>query len=127
MPQYPSQSSETYTPDRLIAGETQLVTRSYVLLSGQKLSRGTVVGQITAGGKITISLTAAVDGSQNPNGILIDDYDATAGDVAGCGVYQKGEFNENAIIMGAGWTLATLYPALRDLGIYLKPAVVAGP
>ncbi len=127
MPQYPFQSSETYTPDRLIAGETQLVTRSYVLLAGQVLERGTIVGMITASGKLTTSTSAAADGSQNPFGILIDHYDSTLGDMAGCGVYLKGEFNENAVILGTGWTLATIMPGLRDNGIYLKPAVVAGP
>jgi hypothetical protein len=125
MPQYPYQTSNTYTPDRLIAGLTQIVTENCVLLSGQNLKRGTVVGKITASGKVTISASASSDGSQVPYGILLDDYDATAADLGGCGVMVKGEVNDNAIILGTGHTILTVHDALRDGGIFLKPSVHA--
>ncbi|MBP0492175.1 head decoration protein [Roseomonas indoligenes] len=125
MPQYPRSFSESYAPDRLIAGLTQIVTENMVLLSGQNLKRGTIVGRITASGKATISAAAASDGSQVPYGILLDDYDATAGDLGGCGVMVKGEFNDNAVIFGAGHTVLTVHDALRDGGIFLKPSVHA--
>lgn len=124
-PQYPRTFSETYSPDTLIAGLTQGVTESNILLSGQVLARGTVVGMITASGKITISASASSDGSQVPYGILLDSYDATAGDLAGCGVMVKGEFDQNAVIYGTGHSLTTVKAALRDVGIYLKPSVPA--
>ncbi len=124
-PQYPRQFSESYNPDKLIAGETHIATRSYILLAGQQLQRGTVVGMITVSGKLTTCTTTATDGSQIPFGILIDYYDSTAGDLAGCGVYEKGEFNENAIIFGAAWTIATIHAPLRAVGIWLKPSVTA--
>lgn len=125
MAQYPRTFSETFTPDRLIAGLTQIVTENMVLITGQNLKRGSVVGRITASGKATLSLSAAGDGSQVPYGILLDDYDATAGDVGGCGVMVKGEFNDNAIILGTGHTILSVHDALRDGGIYLKPSVHA--
>lgn len=124
MPQYPSQWSETYTPDNLIAGETQLVSETGTLLAGQVLPRGALLGKITATGKLTLSTSAATDGSQNPYGILYDAYDSTAGDLS-AGLYIKGEFNPNAMTFGAGQTAAGVKAALRDLGIYLKPAVSA--
>lgn len=120
----PRSYSTSYTPDRLIAGNTQLVSWDATLISGQVLARGTLVGKITASGKLTISTSAATDGSQNPVGILLDDYDASAGDV-NVGIYVKGEFNQNAVIFGTGQTAAGVADALRDLGIYLKPAVPA--
>lgn len=123
MSQIPGQWSETYTPDSLIAGETQLDTRSYILLSGQVLDRGSVVGVITSSGKLTLSTTAASDGSENPFGILADHYDASGGDVGPCAVYIKGDFNENAIILGTGWTVASIFSPLRTIGIFLKPVV----
>ena len=91
MTQYPSQWSETYTPDSLVAGETQLVSETGTLLAGQVLPRAARLGKITATGKLTLSASAATDGSHNPYGILYDAYDATAGDLAGAGLYIKGE------------------------------------
>lgn len=125
MPQYPSQWTETYTPDNLIVGETQIVSRSYVLAAGQVVARGTVLGQITASGKVTLCLPGATDGSAAPIGIVYDAYDATAGDLGGCGVYEKAEVNGNALILGAGWTLATIHAPLRAVGIYAKGVVTA--
>ncbi len=124
MPQYPSQAIAYYQPDNLIGGNTQLVSETGILAAGQALLRGALLGRITASRKVTLSTAAATDGSQTPYGILYDDYDATAGDVA-CGYHVKGEFNERAITLGAGHTLATVKDALRAAGIYLKSAVPA--
>lgn len=124
MPQYPRQFSETYAPDNLVAGLTQLVSETGTLLAGQFLPRGAVLGRLTASGKLTLSLAAASDGSQAPYGVLYDAYDSTAGDML-CGVYVKGEFNPNAMTFGAGHTAASVRAVLRGLGIYLKPVVVA--
>lgn len=126
MPQYPHQGLvEVYAPDNLIAGLTQIVTENMVLAQGQNLKRGTVMGRITASGKATVSTAAAADGSQAAYGILLDDYDATAGDLGGCGVMVKGEFNDHAIILGAGQTILSVHDALRANGIFLKPSVHA--
>ena len=124
MPQYPSQSSESYTPDRLVAGMTQLVSETGILVAGQALPRGALMGRITATGKLTLSLAAATDGSQVPYGVLLDAFDATAADVV-CGVYIKGEFDPASITFGAGQTQAGLHDALRAMGIFLKPVVLA--
>ncbi len=75
-------------------------------------------------GKYIKSIATAVDGSQNPAGILVDTVDATSADKI-AGIYLAGEFNENAIIYDASWTVATLKPLLRDLNINLKTAVLA--
>lgn len=120
----PRSTTFAQTVDRLIAGNTQLVSWDETLIAGQNLKRGALVGRITASGKLTLSTSAATDGSQAPIGILLDDYDATAGDV-NCGIYVKGEFNQLAVIFGAGHTAASTKNALRNLGIFLKPAVPA--
>ncbi|MFZ6761310.1 head decoration protein [Pseudoroseomonas sp. WGS1072] len=119
------QHSEIYTPDKLIAGLTQIATWNGVLISGQNLKRGAVVGRITASGKVTLSASASSDGSQVPFGILADDYDASAVDLGNVGVYVKGEFNENAVILGAGHTLVSVRDPLRDAGIVLKGSIAA--
>jgi len=123
MPQIPRKIDESYSPDKLIAGLTQQVTWNGTLISGQNLKRGAVVGKITSGGKLTLSLSASNDGSQVPYGVLLDDYDATAGDLANVGVIIKGEVNENALTLGTGHTLGSIREGLRDQGLYLVPAI----
>ena len=125
MTQTPSMIVETYTPDHLVAGLTQLVTENMVLAAGAALPRGAVVGRITASGKATICTAAATDGSQTPYGILADFYDASLADVGNAAVYVKGEFNQNAIILGAGHTILSVHDGLRDAGIFLKSSVSA--
>jgi hypothetical protein len=78
----------------------------------------------TAVGKYKKSVSTAVDGSQTPCGILVDQADASAADVNG-GVYIMGEFNANAIIYDPSWTLLTLVPALQAHNIYIKGSTVA--
>lgn len=123
MPQFPRTFTDTFSPDTLVAGQTQPITENQTLISGQVLARGTLVGRITSGGKMTLSLLASSDGSQIPYGILLDSYDASAGDLVGCGVMVKGEFDQNAVIFGTGQTIANTHDALRDAGIYLKTAL----
>lgn len=125
MTQIPGMTVETYAPNKLVAGLTQLVTENMVLAAGAALPRGAVVGRITVTGKATLATAAATDGSQVPYGILADYYDATLADVGNAAVHVKGEFNENAITLGAGMTLAAVHDALRDGGIFLKPVVPA--
>lgn len=126
-PQVPGIVSETYSPDRLIAGMAiRIVTDAAVLVSGQNLTRGAVLGKITTGGKLTLSLTASSDGSQTPYAILAEDTNASAADKT-CTVYLAGEFNPNVMTFGTGHsaTTATTVAALRDGGIYLKSYISA--
>ena len=124
MPQYPFQATETFGQDRLIAGLTQLVTETVVLSAGIIYRRGMVLGRITANNKMALSALAATDGSQVPYGICIDDVDATIADQM-CGAYVKGEFNQLALILGTGQTIANVHDPLRDAGIFLKSVVPA--
>lgn len=79
-----------------------------------------------ATGNYIISVATATDGSQVPSAVLADYADASGGAVA-TGVYLMGEFNQNAIIFDASWSVATLTPLLRPLGIFLKSFVSATP
>lgn len=122
--QIPGIAAEAFLPDQLIAGTHQLVTDTVTVASGQVVARGAVLGMITASGKYTLALSASADGSQNPSVIAADNIDASAGDVLG-GVYIAGEFNGNALVLGAGITLAAAKTAFRPLSIYVKAAVSA--
>lgn len=118
---------DAYNPDRLISGDTDdLVSRKVTLLSGQVLVRGTVVGQITSGGKYIKSLSAAVDGSQTPDGIVAQDADATSGDVEML-VFFGGRFNAHALTLGTAHTIASIREGLRAKGIVLDENPVLAP
>lgn len=111
----------TVTPDNLINGAIPIATRGGTLISGQNLSRGALLGIITASGKYTLSLSAAGDGSQTPVAILAEDKDASGGDEETL-VYEKGQFNESAMTFGTGHTADSVRDGLRDKGIFMKDA-----
>lgn len=122
----PGVQHDTFIPDQLLSGPLQVVSDTVTILSGSTAAykRGTVLGVVTASGKYTLSVATATDGSQVPKAILADDANATAADVL-AGVYLMGEINQNRITFDASWTLATLKPALRPYGIFLRDSVQA--
>jgi hypothetical protein len=68
----PVQSEQNYLGDWLKYEDESLYSRDEaVVVSGQNLATGTVVGIITASGKVTQLAPAASDGSQNAAGVLL--------------------------------------------------------
>lgn len=125
-PFQPGITSDAFMPDQLIAGDLKIVTHAgrTIVAGAGILKRGTVLGRITASQKYTIATSAASDGSQTPVALLVDDVDATSADAL-CGIYAMGEFNENAVTLGVGITLAVAKAALELQNIYLKSALTA--
>ena len=116
---------ETYTPDNLFAGHVMpKVTDVMTILAGQNLVRGAVLGRITASGKGKLVDKDSVDGSQAVYAVLAESTDATAADKTSP-VFLTGEFNENAIIVGAGDTVADHKASARAVGIFIKSTVEA--
>lgn len=111
-------SEGAFAYDNLIGGEAHRLVRKGTLISGENLTRGALLGRITASGKLNLSLSAAVDGSQTPFAVLTEDCDASGGDKE-CLYYAAGEFNELAMTFGTGHTADSVRDALRDLGIHL--------
>lgn len=120
----PSFSSKSFTPDKLHAGDYPIRTLQATLITGQNLNRGAVLGKITASGKLKLSLSAAVDGSQDVYAILAEDMDATSEDKT-VTIYVAGDFNSNAMTFGADHTADSTRDAFRDLGIYVVDGVTA--
>lgn len=116
-------SQGTLTPDGLLAGHDDLQTRQITLVTGQNLTRGALLGKITASGKYTLSASAAADGSQGPAVILAETTDASGGDKVTV-AYFGGVFDENAITYGTGHTAASTREVLRDVGIKLQSSIV---
>lgn len=125
MPIYePGRVATTYTPDRLVVGEHPVITRSGTLASGQNLVRGALLGRITSGGNLTLSLAAAGDGSQTPVAILAEDCNASGG-AATCVFYEAGEFDPALMTFGTGHTAASTRDGLAARSIYLKTSLPA--
>lgn len=108
----------------LFAGDFPVESMSIVLSSGQAGKMGWVIGKVTATGEYKLSVKAAEDGSEDPVGILVDDYDATAADCP-AEMYLTGAFNDDALVFGAGWTKAEIRDALRPFSIFIKPVIAA--
>ena len=87
--------------DKLIAGEGDFQRAKKVLISGQNLVRGALLGQITASGKLTLWTTGASDGSQAMHSVLLQDCDASGGDAA-CLIHETGVFAQQGIIGRTG-------------------------
>jgi hypothetical protein len=103
----------TQTPFHLFAGEAPVITEEAILDTGN-LAKYTVVGRLSATGKIVAHAPAASDGSENAIGILTQPADATAGDVR-VAIYTGGFFNHTALVWAAATnTLALRQAAFRD-------------
>ncbi|MCB1890374.1 MAG: head decoration protein [Rhodocyclaceae bacterium] len=78
--------------DFLIAEANGTLSRDEVtIVSGQNLAAGTVLGKITASGKMTAYSNVAADGSQTAVGILYDAVDASAADAPGVMIARHAE------------------------------------
>ena len=112
----------TATQDSLFGGNFPVETLEATVLSGQNVTRGTVLGKITASGKLVIVNSAGTDdGRRAPYAVLADDCDASGGDKTAL-VYLTGSFNEDKLVFGGTDTISTHRDALRNLGIFARPA-----
>lgn len=118
------QSEGTYSPDQLIAGDHPLRSMGVTVADGQTLTRGALLGIITANGKAVLSASAAGDGSEVPVAVLGEDVTADGADVVSF-AYVAGDFNENQMTFGAGHTADSVRDGLRERSIYLHNPIEA--
>lgn len=118
--------SETFVYDNLIAGSAMpAVPGTETIVSGAgELARGTVLGMVTASGKLTIVNSTKDDGSQTVYAVLAEAVDATAADVVAA-VYYTGEFNEASLVFGGTDTADDHRVAARKVGVFFRKAVSA--
>lgn len=98
----------------LVVGPAYYTTRT--IAGGQTLQGGSVLGVITASGKLKLCDSAAADGSQTAKYILTRDVDASGGDIT-VKVLKAGVVNAAKLIFGGSDTLADHDDELRDVGI----------
>lgn len=113
--------AEVFTPDNLFAGNVApVVADKATIVSGAgKLARGTVLGLVSASGKLNIVDSTKSDGTQTPYAVLAEDVDATSADKP-CGVYLTGEFNIDKLVFGGTDTATTHKVNARKIGIFFK-------
>lgn len=113
---------ETYQYDGLIAGDFPITTSRQTLVSGQVLTRGALLGKISSSGanqgKLTQCDSAAIDGSEAPYAILVEDTDASSGDVV-TDIYLTGCFNAAKIGLVSGDDIDSFKDQLRVHGIMI--------
>lgn len=103
-------SQGSYSPTQLFAGDADVVTDDgHVVASGQGVvPKYSVVGIVTATGKLAKHNPGAGDGSQIAVGITTQAVDATSAD-AKVAIYKAGYFNHAALT----WNAATTTLAAR--------------
>jgi hypothetical protein len=135
------------SPKFLFAGDFPVITRNITVQQGQKLSFGSVVGRITTDDKYVLcsktntpAPTDSVpnpvsvdisDGSQEPQGILTEDVDASESDQQAI-IYLTGQFNSNCMEAGEGYETNEILnieiaDKLRKLSIFTETGVKAFP
>lgn len=114
MPPIAETETTAYAPTNFIAGDSPAIaTENGTLITGQNLLARSVIGRITASGKLTLCNPAAVDGSQIPVGILVHACDATAAD-KNVQFYKAGNFFTDALTWHAGFDSAAKKAAAFD-------------
>ena len=114
------------THDNLLAGDFPLVTLPITVVSGENVSRGAVMGKITASGKYKLCTVDSSDGSEVAELVMSMDVDASAADAPGIG-YLTGDFNENALTFGSVDTYADHASEMRLRSLFVhNPVTVNG-
>ncbi|AZL67941.1 head decoration protein [Pseudomonas oryziphila] len=109
----------TYLPSELSAGDFPIVMDTGLIAVGQKLARGSVLGQVTASKEYLLCKAAAEDGSQVPSAILDQDVDTTDG-AKSVPIRLTGQVLGSQLTFGEGLTLATAKAALRPLCLFIR-------
>jgi hypothetical protein len=109
----------SYAPDKLLDRDTHTLK---VTIDAGNLARGTLLGQVTTGGKYIQSLSAASDGSEVPCAILLHPVDASSADQEAI-VADAGYFAAEGVVFGTGHTLASTRSALAARGIFIDESI----
>ena len=120
----PVQAEPNYLGDWLKFEEDNNYSRDKVTVaSGQNLAAGTVVGVITASGKVTQLAPGASDGSQNAAGVLLNAVDASTGDKPGVIIARHAVCSDKGLVWPASITgpqKATAISQLKALGVLVQ-------
>ena len=94
---------------------TNLSRDTDILITGQNLIVGTLLGRITASKKLTRHAHGAADGSENVVGILYDNVDATAADTKVVYTKRLTVVRESSLTYSNGATAGDITAANAEL------------
>jgi hypothetical protein len=109
----------TVTLDNLFAGDFPVAKDYVTIADSQTLTRGAVLGIITANGQAKLLDTASVDGSQNFYAVLLKDV-TTSGATKGAPVALTGDFNAAALSLGGATVAADVKSDMRALSCFQR-------
>ena len=128
-------ATDTYRLSNLVKRELwpeQGSTRAVVTVNeaaAKTYAVGTVLGQVTSGGKYKIAVQTAVDGSQTADAIVLGDYSVAAATDTKVLVLVRGPaiVSKAALILDATYDLdaekAAVYAALEAKGILVNETI----
>jgi hypothetical protein len=120
----PVQTESNSLGDWLKFEEDNLYSRDEVTVaSGQNLATGTVIGVITASGKVTQLAPAASDGSETAAGVLLNPVDASTGDKPGVIIARHAICSDKGLIWPGSITgpqKAAAISQLKTSGILVR-------
>jgi hypothetical protein len=96
-------------------GNGKISRETIIVLSGETLEAGAVLGKVTASGKHKVLDPAAVDGSEAAAGILYDAVDASAADAEGVAIVRLAEVNAAELVWPDGISWGEQTTALGEL------------
>ena len=132
---YPAKAGQvdSFTPDpQLLLPGSRPRFQNFTILGGLTLLKGSVLGVITATGKLTLCASAAGDGSQNPVAVLdrdlhtVDIDGTTALDTTFDVMVHGAVLNPAAMVLGTGMTLAAVETALLARGFTFRTTGFSG-
>lgn len=95
-----------YDVSKLAIGFNSFITATHTApVGGSVLTGGMVLGRITATGKVVELDSAAVDGSQFPIGILVEDRTVAAGVSVDLNIVNRGRVAAEKVTLKAGVAL----------------------
>lgn len=115
-------SEGNYAGDVVLFEEDNRYSRDEItVVAGADLKVGSVLGLITASGKYSLSDPAAVDGSETPVAVLLQDADAAAADVQAIALLRHARVRRGGLVFHADIDTEaerdTAVAALADVGI----------
>jgi len=105
----PTNTYQDSTP--LVIGAVYKATGKTILASQGVLAAGSVLGTVTASGKLKLTAIGNGDGSETARFVLLKETDTGSADVTDQEVLKAGVVNGGKLIFGSTDTLATLVAA----------------
>lgn len=112
-------TDETFTPEQVVIGASDVITKPEVFKSGANVAALVVCGRIAASGKLIKSVQTATDGSEVPCAIAIEAVASAGADVT-APAYVAGEFNIDALTWDASWSTDALKLASGNGALIFK-------